>query len=125
MKLRIHGNSVRVRLTQTEVARLAKGERIEQTTAFSATSKLISSIEPSSSAATASAEFDGLRLAIFLPSKHAIHWASSSEVGIEINQPCGGSASLSLLVEKDFECLHAGQNKTADAYPHPQATKST
>jgi hypothetical protein len=124
MKLRIYGNSVRVRLTQTEVARLAKGERIEQTTAFSATSKLISSIEPSPHAATAGVEFDGLHLAIHMPSKQAVHWATSSEIGIEVTQPSGESASLSLLVEKDFECLHPGQEKTADAYPNPQAFRS-
>jgi hypothetical protein len=124
MKLRIYAHSVRVRLTQTEVARLAKGERIEQTTAFSASSKLISSIEALPHAATASVEFDGLRLAIFLPSEQAIHWATSSDIGIKVNQPCGKSASLSLLVEKDFECLHPGQDKTADAYPNPRALRS-
>src|SRR5208337_4503485 len=45
MKLRIHGNSLRLRLNRTEVAELAQSGRVENALEFGQRSKLIYSVE--------------------------------------------------------------------------------
>src|SRR5687767_9353013 len=100
MKLRIRGNTVRVRLTRTEVSRLSEGSRVEQATVFSPTAQLLSSVEPSASTGRAIVTFDGARVAVILPSDRVNRWAESDEVSIEETQPVGGQQLLRILIEK-------------------------
>jgi hypothetical protein len=119
MKLRIRGNMVRIRLTQSEVARLAAGSRVEQTTTFSAISKLVSSVE-TSGATQAAVKFDGADLAVILPADRVCHWAASDDVSIDETQAVGAGQSLRLLIEKDFECMHSRAEMDTDAFPNPR-----
>jgi len=119
MKLRIRGNMVRVRLTQSEVARLAEGGRVEQTTTFSPASKLVSSVE-TSGAKQSIAKFDGANLAVILPFAQVRRWATSDDVGIDETQSVGGGQFLRLLIEKDFECMHSRAEQDTDAFPNPR-----
>jgi uncharacterized protein DUF7009 len=120
MKLRISGNSVRVRLTQREVATLAQGKPVEQITEFSADSRLVTRLEPSSRVQIAAASFVGTQLALLLPLNQVRNWAQSDQVGIEANQPIDSSRSLEIHIEKDFECLHRPAEKESDAFPNPR-----
>ena len=120
MKLRIHGNSIRIRLTQTEVKRLAAGERIEQMTEFSAGSALVSSIEAASNISSPNASFGDGRITLRVPFERVRKWAQSDEVGIESNQPIGRERDLQLLIEKDYECLHSRAQGELDAFPNPR-----
>jgi hypothetical protein len=120
MKLRIRGNTLRVRLTQSEVACLAKGDRVQQATVFSPTSTLLSSVEPSASAAHPIATFDGASVAVILPSDRVHRWTESDDVSIEGAQPVGSGQLLRILIEKDFECMHSRAEGEADAYPNPR-----
>jgi hypothetical protein len=119
MKIRIHANSVRVRLTQSEVRRLAGGNSVEQITAFSPLAKLCSRVESSSHVQKPMATYENHCLTLRLPSIEVRRWAESEEVGIEAEQPAEEGASLHLLVEKDFECLHGREGEIADAFPRP------
>src|SRR5262249_32533544 len=112
MKIRLHDNSVRLRLTQSEVARLAAGDRLEQATVFSPSAKLICSIGPSDQIEAATATFADNRLAVLLPKAQTIRWASGADVGIESHQTVGGNQLLHVLVEKDFACLHSASEQT-------------
>lgn len=120
MKLRIRGNSVRIRLSQSEVAHLAAGKRIEQMTQFSSASSFVSSIETSSEATSPTATFDGLRMAVCLPPNQVSQWAESGLVSIEAVQSTGDGRNLQLLIEKDFECLHSRAEGDTDAFPNPR-----
>jgi hypothetical protein len=124
MKLRIRGNSVRIRVTRSEVARLAAGKRVEQATQFSASSKLTSSIEGSAHVASPTATFDGLGIAVLLPLQLLRQWAESDDVSIQSSQATGADAPLQLLVEKDFECVHSRAECDDDAYPNPRKAQS-
>jgi hypothetical protein len=117
MKLRIHNNAVRVRLTQGEVTRLAAGERVEQTTTFSFDSKLMSSVEPADVPAV-TVTFVDSHLAIRVPRARLTAWAESNDVGINATQPAG-EGELRVLIEKDFKCLHGDTSENVDAYPNP------
>ncbi len=121
MKVRINNNSVRIRLTKSEVARLADGASVEQATHFSTTTKFECAIEPCSDATDLQLTFSGSRLIIKIPSNHVARWAGSNDVGIESAQSIDASRSVQILVEKDFECLHPRRGEDEDAFPNPRA----
>jgi hypothetical protein len=121
MKIRFHNNSVRVRLTQTEVAQLGAGARIEQVTAFSPMVKFVCSIGPCDRAKSANATFHDKCVIITLPKTQTVHWATGDDVGIESHQLIGNDESLHLLIEKDFACLHSVGEQTPDTFPNPFA----
>ena len=120
MKIRISENSLRVRLTEGEVARLERGEKIEQTTSFPGNSKLISSVIGSPAIQSPTATFEGGNISLRLPMDRVREWANSDVVGIQADQEVGEGRSLHILVEKDFECLHATGEIEADAFPNPR-----
>ena len=121
MKLRIRGNSVRVRLTQSEVSRLATGKSVEQITEFSPTSTLVSLVKPTSQIRAATVMFRDGRLSVLLPLVDVRDWAQSNHVSIEASQAIGPDRALGILIEKDFECLHSRAEGNADAFPNPRS----
>lgn len=115
MKLRFHGDSLRLRVSQAEMARLAEAGRVEDTLTFAPGRTLSYSLETGPALAAA---FDGQRISIVVPTTAAKHWMESDEAGIE-----GVSGALKVLVEKDFRCLHS-REEDADAFPNPMAKGS-
>jgi hypothetical protein len=120
MKIRIQGNSIRARLNQTEVARMGAGNAVQEITSFSATSKLVYSVKPSS-VPKVNATFDGMNLTIELPLEQVVRWSTSDQVGIGMETENGSQTSLRILVEKDFACLHSSGEESADSFPNPRA----
>jgi hypothetical protein len=116
MKLRIQENSVRLRLTRTEVARLHESGIVESSVQFSAGTTLGYSVSRTSEATAVSASFDGNSIRILLPDAVVNAWADSDKVAIE-----GLSSGVSVLIEKDFQCLHRTIEPDPEAYPHPLA----
>ena len=113
MKLRLQGHSLRLRLNQSEVARLAEAGRVEETIPFAAGQELIYSIE-SSAAREISASLDGNRIRVLVPATVANQWIGSDETGIE-----AATGTLNVLIEKDFQCLHRTSGEDADSFPNP------
>ena len=122
MKLRIQGNRIRVRLTQSEVQRVAAEECVEQITVFSKLAKLSSRVETSPRIGEPIATFENQRITLQLPLNITRQWANSAQVGIEAQQPVGDGTLLYLLIEKDFACLHPRAEEIADAFPNPKST---
>ena len=121
MKLRIHDNTLRIRVTQSEVARLAAGNPVEQITEFAPTSFLITLVKPSSQVRSTTATFQDNQLSVLLPLDAVTRWAHSDQVGIEASQTIGSDKTLSILIEKDFECLHSVAEDNTDAFPNPRS----
>jgi hypothetical protein len=119
VKLRLQGNSIRVRVNQTETAALGAGKPVGQATRFPGGAQLSVSVETTAGAASA-ATFHGAHLTITVPRAQAHKWASTQEVSLQSDVPLDGGEFLVLLIEKDFECLHYPE-KDADAFPNPRA----
>lgn len=119
MKLRIQGDSIRLRLTQSEVAHFAADGYVEATTCFGPGRTLTYALQ-SADAEELGAAFGDDTLAVFVPRAWATSWAASEQVGFDGRQEVGEGRSLALLVEKDFECLHKRPEED-DAFPHPLA----
>lgn len=121
MKLRIQGNSLRLRLTQTEVARLHASGHVESCIEFAPGRVLTYALEGSPQARSVTASYDGSAILVRLPAPLMKDWAEGDQVSI-----AGASqASLQLLIEKDFKCLHKPDQQDPDAYPHPLASTAT
>ena len=109
MKLRIRGNSLRLRLAQTEVARLVRAGRVEDRTQLGQDPGLSLEVrlQLSEFRLVPGVEFDGSRITVSLPEAHAKSWARKNDVGIYGEEPWG----LKLSIEKDFKCLDERSNE--------------
>jgi hypothetical protein len=116
MKLRIQGNSLRLRVTQKEVANLRDRGRVESFIEFSPGQALVYRLDSSFHAKSVEAAFDGQTIRITVPEQVMADWVTSDQVSIEASS----SAGLRLLIEKDFQCLHGRGELDRDAYSHPQ-----
>lgn len=116
MKLRIKGDSVRLRLGRSEVERLAVAGIVRETTTFDLTGhqrleyRLVA--DPAVGALVVTWT-EGV-LEVRLPRAQADAWGRSSEVGISANQPIEGGRTLRVLIEKDLECLDAPAHEPQD-----------
>ena len=115
MKLRIQGNSLRLRLTQKEVAQLHDGGRVESFIEFSPGCALVYLLEGSFHARSVTANFDGQVIRVTVPTQVMREWVESNRISMETTSPVG----VRLLIEKDFQCLHKSGEQDPDAYPHP------
>ena len=115
MKLRFFDQSVRVRLSQPEVARLAETGRLSERLAFAAGQTLEYTVQTGTALAVA---FDQAGIVITLPAAETARWAGNSETAIS-----GASGPLNVSVEKDFQCLHGPESENADAFPNPAARR--
>lgn len=113
MKLRLHAGSLRLRLSQSEVARFEETGSVEDSVEFSPGRQLFYSIEAGSTASIA-ATFDGGHIQVVVPKSVATTWIESDQTGIE-----GLSGALKILIEKDFQCLHREPEPGEDSFPNP------
>jgi len=100
MKLRIRGNSIRLQLTKTELAKLAEKGRIEDTVRFSSEQSLRYGIEVRPTGAVTAAYADGA-LVVTLPKARLELWRRPGEVSVEGSQPVGGGKVLQIVLEAD------------------------
>lgn len=123
MKLRLRGNSIRLRLLQSEVAQLRKSGSLFETVVFGAnpSEKLTYSVRVSADADEIFAQTANNKIEIFLPLNLAENWAETGEVGLYAEQKIGETESLKIIVEKDFVCIDRPLDAdNADAFPHPK-----
>ena len=113
MKLRIKGNSIRFRLTKSEVERLAAEKSVEEVVRLS--SQNFSYAIEQDFVPNIRASFEDGRLTVFVPQETARQWAHGDEIGLD-----GDDDGLRILIEKDFVCLapRAGEDES-DNFPHP------
>src|SRR5678815_1382392 len=114
MKLRLQRNSVRLRLTRSEVERLRDIGLVEESVDFGGgdvlSYRLQSGLEPE----PVGAAFRQGIVTVSVSAQTAQAWAGSDDVGIYAQ-----SGALSISIEKDFRCLTLPRGEQeADAYPH-------
>lgn len=107
MKLRIRGNSIRLRLGKSEVASLAETGGVNASIRFSAEpdAHLNYSLVTSPTEKAISARLVDREIKVIVPEGLAREWAKSERVGLEHVQPIGAGDSLAILIEKDFHSL--------------------
>ena len=120
MKIRIKGNSIRFRLTKTEVSVFCdKGVYSEETKFNNRTFHY--RIQTSERDQYLSATFNEDTICLFVPKEFTANWANNNEVGIRNLQILDDGTELFLLLEKDFVCLDETFEDQSDNYPNPRA----
>jgi hypothetical protein len=119
MKLLIHGNSLRLRLNQSEVAQFSKTGFVEDSIQFAPGASFAFALESLSSLSAPQALYQNGWLRIQVPGAAANEWVTSDRVGISGDQPLDSGKRLAILVEKDFQCLHGADERDPAAYPNP------
>lgn len=104
MKLRLRGNSIRLRLNRRDMDAFASGNAIEERVYFPGSARL-SYVLQSGSSEDADARFDGAAIRVVVPSAAVSAWANSKQIGLYYDL-AAGEQSLKVAIEKDLECLH-------------------
>jgi len=117
MKLRINGDSLRLRLSRSEVERLRESAAVEGAVHFGGDHQLqyILAIGDSVVGAT----YNGNRIRVEIPRDVAAEFADTDRVSVAGEQLLDSGARLQILIEKDFKCMHQESPGDSDAYPNP------
>lgn len=119
MKLRVRGDSLRLRLARGEVQQLAHSGSVEERVHISPDGELVYRLRRTASAATLSATFKNGVIEIQVPETLAREWCASELVTLEHVQP-HGAVRLRIVVEKDYACLAPRADEDeSDNFPHP------
>ena len=122
MKLRIRGNSIRLRLQRGEVVQLAESGRVEDRVVFGPDEQLVYAVESHRDQNIALLRAPG-EIAVRLALEDVTEWAESDQVGFEAIAD-NGEDGLTILIEKDFSCLITRSDvDDVGTYPNPRAGK--
>lgn len=126
MKLRIKDNSVRLRLTRSEVDVLRESGVVAATTGFPGGKEFRYRVESSPASVSPAAMLSDNTLTVRLPESAVLAWATTEQVSLPGEQVLDNGALLKILVEKDFVCLTGRDDEDeSDMYPHPAAGKAS
>lgn len=120
MKLRIQGNSIRLRLNRIDMDDFTHKGKVSASVCFGGESMLTYTLERNGAAADVRTSFTGSELHVQVPEAIAQEWSGTEQVGFGASQDLNNGESLEIVVEKDFQCLHKGDEaRDPDAYPNP------
>lgn len=121
MKLRIKSNSIRIRLTKTEVTTLAATGYLEEQTLF-ANNKFVYALQSVDDANELTATMNANKITMLVPAALIKDWPVNDVIGFEARMPVAENESLYLLLEKDFVCLDETTEDQSDNYENPAKT---
>lgn len=122
MKLRIKGNSIRFRLTKSEVDYFGKEGYLEEKTEFG-NNTFIYAMQNKLYGEELSAEFSDNKITLSIPVHISTEWANTNRIGIEGEMEIASGKKLYLLLEKDFKCLDNTVEDQSDNYSNPLSEK--
>jgi hypothetical protein len=122
MKMRIQDNGLRLRLNRRDVSEFEEHGRVSASIAFGGATALTYTLERGGPSGI-DASFTGQEVRVRVPDALAREWTNTDRVGMEAVQETATGEHLTIAVEKDFQCMHKGDEaKNPDAYPNPLAT---
>jgi len=119
MKLRLKGNTIRLRLSKTEVDLLAAEGNVKEETLIGNTA-LVYQLKKDDTAVL-QALLDNHQLTVSIPHEFANDWPHNAIVGIDNKGVNGSVPPLYILIEKDFKCIDNTEENQADNYDNPKA----
>ncbi|MFT5513491.1 MAG: hypothetical protein ACI8SE_001899 [Bacteroidia bacterium] len=118
MKIRIKGDTIRLRLSQNEVDEIGNGNMVQEATHFG-TSVFQYSLSTHSSDIKVISRFDNGEIYVSINSDEAKNWAQSDQVGIVSLT----DSTPHILIEKDFQCLTVREGEDeSDLFNNPNTT---
>jgi hypothetical protein len=123
MKLRIKGNSMRLRVSPSEMKRLLSAGRIEEVIHFGPEpdAKLSYALEQAVSQKELTVRYRPQQVTVVLSTESARNWADGEQVGIYGAFDLG-NGQLDLAIEKDFACLDRNEGNE-DTFANPKSSQ--
>ena len=120
LKLRVLDNSIRLRLSQSEVRQVSEDGLVRGRVRFAGSNAFEYLLESSPATVNPEAHMSNNVLTVRVPKMDIRQWADSDRVSIDAAQVLSDGERLRILVEKDFRCLapRDGEDES-DLYPHP------
>jgi Family of unknown function (DUF7009) len=121
VKLRIKGDSLRLRLTQGEMRELAERGEVADRISFPGGAALGYRLRSEDNINYISVSYGDNLIDILVPRALAERWCGTDLVTLSASQPTA-AGELRLVLEKDWACLapRAGEDES-DNFPHPEA----
>jgi len=121
MKLRIKGNSLRLRVSPSEMTLLLQTGRIEDAIHFGPGegARLVYALEHRPALTAMDVRYEPNEITVVVSSQDAQNWAAGQDVGL-YGASVSGQEPLELAVEKDFACLDKEDAQNADTFPNPK-----
>lgn len=119
MKIRIRGNSIRYRLTKSEVETFCKTGHFQESTDFGNTT-FTYALEAKEGIALLDAQFEVNTITLFLEKRKSKNWFETNQIGFSHSLIKENGTELSLLLEKDFVCMDETLEDQSDNYPNPK-----
>jgi hypothetical protein len=116
MKIRIKGDSIRYRLSKSDLEKFYKDSFLEEITHFPA-NQLTYSLKANDSEGI-SADFQKNEIFIFFPKSELDTWFHTDKVTYQHIQKFEGK-ELKILLEKDFMCIDNVEEDQSDNFPNP------
>ena len=117
MKLRILGNKLRLRLTQTEVSMLEQGNNVIEQTCFEDSNLLEYQILVDLQSNKITSSFLNNRICVTIPAHLLTNWSTDEREGLY-------SDNGNIAIEKDFQCLHKRPDENEqDNFKNPAKTE--
>ena len=115
MKLRIKGNTVRLRLTQGEVRVLGESGQVQERTEFPGGTALLYRVRSDIKIPEISITYKQNLIEVQVPAPVAAQWCTTEQVTLSAT-----AGTLEVVLEKDFACLtpRPGEDES-DQFPHP------
>lgn len=120
MKIRIKGNSIRLRLTKTDIKNLKENRKVEEKTIIGNEQIFSYSLEIFEQAEHIFSRFENNTISVFLPKKEAEILTNTDEITVSGHQKNGEIGDLFLLIEKDLKCLDTTFEDQNDMFENPK-----
>ncbi len=124
MKIRIKGNSLRIRISKPEVEKFCSTGFLGDETMFG-TNVFRYYLERVRNDGQLNADFENGAITMFVPDHLLENWDTNETVGFSYKRDLGDGKELFLLLEKDFKCIdNSMQEDQSENFDNPLHTCS-
>ncbi len=116
MKIRIKDNTIRLRLTKTDVVQLKESGTITCKTIITPKEVFQYALKVDATVQSFSASFESNTITIHIPVSDANILTDTDDITIKGSQKNGEDGDLFLLIEKDLQCLDESDEDQSDMY---------
>jgi hypothetical protein len=123
MKIRIKDNSIRFRLSNTDLKRLRKKGKVVSTCSFGSTQVFKYSVvsNKKGNSEFLCVDLKKNHIKIELAASDVKEWIKTDLEGFDAKMDNGTKEGLYVLIEKDWQCLTPREEDEADLFPNPNA----
>jgi hypothetical protein len=116
MKIRIKDNTIRLRLTKTDVSQLKENGLITCKTVITPEQVFQYTLKVDATIQSFSASFESNTMTISLSESQAHILTDTDDITIKGSQKNGEDGDLFILIEKDLQCLDESDEDQSDMY---------